>query len=663
MKKIKWLLCMTMLFTLIMTGNVDAMNIVSMDSSQYIDSEYAFQPNFIYDKTNIELVDVKNFNVIKVTDHNPNIDDRYAYHLLPKQRGMVLDCSWIYHNVGVYKGKVIDIKVTLKGVPDTLRDIYEGIWIDTTGIGFMAEKCTAVYEFFDHETHKPIHVKGNMTGIDLDYEQNLTMKQGVETVYIFTDSVVYQKGMSIMSRKEMTDGIKDKRGMFTLLFDGDVIEFDWCKEDLGNNRFTQGYISFIPQGFLNTKTPPPTETVDLGVCKLDQQLTYNIYQQVPFQFQTNYYDQFVIGTTLDDVLNIIEANIYDEKDIEATDKFSISISNNTVEATAINLNDEDFYNHYYRLEIKTSIIQPNIHKYTSNIGSYIQDKAYTKVNTDILESNIVKSNVVYDIESTINNGYISNSKLNIQGGNNYSFEFYPYDNYYIDSIMIDGTISDTTSPYTFKTIDNNHRIDVVCKPYYKIDTKVRNGTITESIKEIKGGMTHTISYAPKPGYYLQYIRVDDKFIDINKYKDSYTFTDINANHTIEVVYRNCPILMITKTVDEENYNADNAKKHFIFKITSMTEDRSFYRTISLADHETTKTIVIDDLPSGTYYVEELDTIRFTLQEVKGHEGAFQMYGRNMVMLDNYDVVHYEFINKQTNYEYLSHNALCVNEIR
>lgn len=71
---------------------------------------------------------------------------------------------------------------------------------------------------------------------------------------------------------------------------------------------------------------------------------------------------------------------------------------------------------------------------------------------------------------------------------------------------------------------------------YKITTKSTNATITASISEIVKGSNKTISWTAKDGYYISSVKVDGVSQSINSYRSgSYTFSNIQANHTIEVV--------------------------------------------------------------------------------------------------------------------------------
>ena len=79
--------------------------------------------------------------------------------------------------------------------------------------------------------------------------------------------------------------------------------------------------------------------------------------------------------------------------------------------------------------------------------------------------------------------------------------------------------------------------------YKTITTEVENGTITPTVTHIKDGDDETISYTPNEHYHLKSITVDGTPLtdeELTTNKDSYTFSDIDADHTIKVVYEANP---------------------------------------------------------------------------------------------------------------------------
>lgn len=72
--------------------------------------------------------------------------------------------------------------------------------------------------------------------------------------------------------------------------------------------------------------------------------------------------------------------------------------------------------------------------------------------------------------------------------------------------------------------------------YWHIDTSVSNGSITPRITPINAGESRTVYYQPSSGYLLQSVRVDGSAVNISSYPDAFSFSNIQSNHTVDVVY-------------------------------------------------------------------------------------------------------------------------------
>ncbi len=79
-------------------------------------------------------------------------------------------------------------------------------------------------------------------------------------------------------------------------------------------------------------------------------------------------------------------------------------------------------------------------------------------------------------------------------------------------------------------------IDV--RNYYSVNTNAINGSISESKKDLLKGDNFTVEYEPTDEtYYLKRITIDKEDQTLSDdIKDSYTFSNIQANHQIEVEY-------------------------------------------------------------------------------------------------------------------------------
>lgn len=90
---------------------------------------------------------------------------------------------------------------------------------------------------------------------------------------------------------------------------------------------------------------------------------------------------------------------------------------------------------------------------------------------------------------------------------------------------------------------------------YSVTSSVENGTITESALEIPQGESHTVTYSCEEGYRLKSLTVDGQEINIQEHPDSYTFSDMQSDHTIHAAFEEIPRYTITTsgehgTIDE-----------------------------------------------------------------------------------------------------------------
>jgi hypothetical protein len=162
---------------------------------------------------------------------------------------------------------------------------------------------------------------------------------------------------------------------------------------------------------------------------------------------------------------------------------------------------------------------------------------------DILDDHtidVVYAINTYSIDTTVTNGTITPDESGIQYGSDRTITYSANTGYHLVSVTVDGSPVDIgTYPgsYAFDDIAANHTIEVVYEiNTYSIDTTATNGTITPDESGIPYGEDRTITYSPNVGYHLVSVTVDGSPVDIGTYPSSYTFSNITANHTIEVVY-------------------------------------------------------------------------------------------------------------------------------
>ena len=136
------------------------------------------------------------------------------------------------------------------------------------------------------------------------------------------------------------------------------------------------------------------------------------------------------------------------------------------------------------------------------------------------------------------NGSITPSVQTEQGAN-IRIDYAPNTGYELESITVDGSAvspSSYPSSYTFYNASGTHSIDVKYKiKTFQLSSSVTNGTITPGAV-VNWGTSKTFSYSPNNGYLLQSVVVDGTPVNIANYPNSYTFSNVQANHSIAVVY-------------------------------------------------------------------------------------------------------------------------------
>ncbi|MCK4762961.1 MAG: PKD domain-containing protein, partial [Candidatus Aminicenantes bacterium] len=124
-----------------------------------------------------------------------------------------------------------------------------------------------------------------------------------------------------------------------------------------------------------------------------------------------------------------------------------------------------------------------------------------------------------------------------EAGGNYKFEMSADEGYKIDRVEIDGKDRGALSKFTFKEVDEDHKIEV----WAKKDDGAKQLTIT-SISNTGGhndpegtilvdeGGSLTVNISPDPGYRIHDVKVDGKSIGA---VTDYKFENIKTDHTIE----------------------------------------------------------------------------------------------------------------------------------
>lgn len=152
------------------------------DENAKVPAEYEFMPNF---------ANVKDVLVGGTVNY---ISDGYTFSFdLDSEKPGVITVT--YKNVGTYKGKVIDMKVTVNGwtalAGKQVLHINKDNGITLRGI----RDVLLNYSFFDNLTAAPVKLSGffNFTDIDLEQSVDLFNKNNIQHFYVTKNNQLYYK--------------------------------------------------------------------------------------------------------------------------------------------------------------------------------------------------------------------------------------------------------------------------------------------------------------------------------------------------------------------------------------------------------------------------------------------------------------------------------------
>ncbi len=142
------------------------------------------------------------------------------------------------------------------------------------------------------------------------------------------------------------------------------------------------------------------------------------------------------------------------------------------------------------------------------------------------------------------NGSISpNTNQTVNHGSSQEFTITPETNYEIDQVVIDGTNNPTAvaaGTYTFSDVTANHSISVSFKlKQYTISVSAgSNGSILPNTNQsINHGGSQAFSITPATNYEIDQVLIDGTNNPTAVSAGSYTFSDVTANHSIEVSFK------------------------------------------------------------------------------------------------------------------------------
>ena len=171
-----------------------------------------------------------------------------------------------------------------------------------------------------------------------------------------------------------------------------------------------------------------------------------------------------------------------------------------------------------------------------------------------------------------------------------------------------------TKSYTAST-------DTPIQHKYNIYTSVIGGTITQFTDKVLEGETVEVEYMPNDGQYLYSVSVDGREVNVQEYLNGVSFTNIQENHSVHVVYKNIPTTKYHfNKVWKDNDNKSNTRPDSVsVKVTGSNGFEQHYELTK----DNNWNIDTQDLPlkhpTGvdiTYTVSEVETPNYHSQMTK-----------------------------------------------
>ena len=481
---------------------------------------------------------------------------------------------WIY-NAGRYHGKTVDVKGTITFKSGETPTIFFGTSGATFGCWFQNYPYFIRYDLYTKENGKEVPLKVSMSAtlVDIDYFQKFAVKANTGSItkiqvadtsevwygtnsaypdwkYFFSgDGTDYPTSpmeeavtaeARVLFRNTDSFTVAYSSQQYESLFPGmgmddNIVDWKWteeAKEAVRKGEWYDGqkhFMAFSAIAFGPYDIPTPLKTVtDADETEVTsntitdtETFHFDICQEVPYERDgAYYYSAFVMKDTVPAGLKVTNVKILNEAGGNATGKFTVTTSGQTVTATANDTGVAGFYNQEYTMQVFC--------KYDASKG---------------------------------NSG--------------------PWKNKAIVEVTRGGKKTTNTSNETTTVI-----------PFRKVTTKVVNGTITPSDTKVQIGSDKKIEYSPKEGYFLTSVAVDGNEIDEAKYPDEYTFSNVQADHEIKVVYSPQPVKQVT---DSMGNDIDG-------KMIGQGNSITYRITVSNAGDIDKTATVTDGLPSGVTFV-------------------------------------------------------------
>lgn len=428
----------------------------------------------------------------------------------------------LYKNVGKYKGQNVNLKITVLDWDPYFkknRMISYGInSISHQQTGYNSVKQT--WQYVDDQG-KPIDMAGTyMTFNDIDALQSIQFDKATSNNIA---KILYDKGsilqyfdhngqIEIKAKDNELHNNDDKQTMFTALFNGSSMTFEW-KRDYKNTGKSQDYeenkdfggseyFGYLGKKLAPTEMIAPTKKVtdndekNKDSNKLDtvqEGYNYSVYQEIPDEWTEFYYKNLSISDTLIPELELSgKVKVVDEGNKDRTSFFKDDSKGNELkfDATDSALKSADFYGHTYQLQVPVKIkAGANLDKYKDKEGKIVlPNTAKVKVNNDEKSTNKVTTTVPQLIKQKIEKYIIDDGKA-VESDTLTKDD--PVGTYRVDNVIPNDTIPksvvlDDDLDDHLALVDGEKSIKVIVSDPNENEVKVNKGNADPSTSESKG---------------------------------------------------------------------------------------------------------------------------------------------------------------------------------
>ena len=283
---------------------------------------------------------------------------------------------------------------------------------------------------------------------------------------------------------------------------------------------------------------------------------------------------------------------------------------------------------------------------TIDVTADVQNNTYTLSNItndhDIYVA-FVQSTTPTDtytlIASTGGNGTITPTNVTVNAGDNQTFTIVPNSGYEIDYVTdnaIDVTASVQNNSYTLTNINADHTIFVAfvsttpqVETYTLTATTDGNGTVTPTNVTVNAGDNQTFTITPNAGYEINYVMDNAVDVTASVQNNSYTLTNIMANHSIFVAFA-----QTTPQVDTYTLTATTDGNGTVTP-ANITVNAGDNQTFTITPNANYELLSLTD--NGTDVTSAVANNTYTLTNIQSDHALYATFQETTIPVETYTV--------------------------